>query len=105
MAYEPQDDPYASPRGEGTRFIRFETRDGVARITLARPPANVLSIEMMEEIGAALDALEYQKEVKLVVIAGEGKYFSAGFELTDHQGDRAYLMLENFHRIFEGLAK
>ena len=105
MAYEPQDDPYASTRGEGTRFIRFETRDGVARITLARAPANVLSIEMMEEIGGALDALEYQKDVKLVVVAGDGKYFSAGFELTDHQGDRAYLMLETFHRIFEGLAK
>jgi enoyl-CoA hydratase/carnithine racemase len=50
MAYEPQDDPYAATRGQGTRFIRFETRDGVARLTLCRPPANVLSIEMMEEI-------------------------------------------------------
>jgi enoyl-CoA hydratase/carnithine racemase len=60
---------------------------------------------MMEEIGAALDALEYQRDVKLVVFEAEGKYFSAGFELGDHQGDRAYLMLEAFHRIFEGLAK
>jgi cyclohexa-1,5-dienecarbonyl-CoA hydratase len=105
MAYEPQDDPYGSTRGEGTRFIKFETRDGVARLTLSRAPANVLSIEMMEEISAALDALEYQREVKLVVISADGKYFSAGFELADHQGDRAYLMLENFHRIFDGLVK
>jgi cyclohexa-1,5-dienecarbonyl-CoA hydratase len=105
MAQDPQDDPYASSRPSGTRFIRFETSQGVARITLNRPPGNVLSVEMMEEIAAALDALEYQREVKLVVLAAEGKYFSAGFELGDHQGDRAYLMLEAFHRIFEGLAK
>lgn len=105
MAQDPQDDPYASSRPAATRFIRFETSQGVARITLNRPPGNVLSVEMMEEIGAALDALEYQRDVKLVVLAAEGKYFSAGFELGDHQGDRAYLMLEAFHRIFEGLAK
>ena len=49
--------------------------------------------------------LSSPRDVKLVVISGSGKYFSAGFELGDHQGDRAYLMLESFHRIFEGLAK
>jgi cyclohexa-1,5-dienecarbonyl-CoA hydratase len=105
MAQDPQDDPYASTRDTSTRFIRFETSQGVSRITLNRVPGNVLSVEMMDEIGAALDALEYEKEVKLVVLAAEGKYFSAGFELGDHQGDRAYLMLEAFHRIFEGLSR
>jgi cyclohexa-1,5-dienecarbonyl-CoA hydratase len=105
MAQDPQDDPYATTRGTTTRFIRFETSQGVSRITLNRAPGNVLSVEMMDEIGAALDALEYQRDVKLVVLAAEGKYFSAGFELGDHQGDRAYLMLEAFHRIFEGLSK
>jgi cyclohexa-1,5-dienecarbonyl-CoA hydratase len=105
MAQDPQDDPYGSARTGPTKFVRFQTDQGVARITLNRPPGNVLSVEMMEEIAAALDALEYQREVKLVVLAAEGKYFSAGFELADHQGDRAYLMLEAFHRIFEGLSK
>src|SRR5205085_2131941 len=28
-----------------------------------------------------------------------------GFELSDHLGDRAYLMLEQFRRLFENLAK
>src|ERR671930_557632 len=97
------DDIYGSARTSANRHIRFETSHGISRITLNRPPANVLSIEMMEEIGAALDALEYERDVKLVVLSGEGKYFSAGFELADHQGDRAYLMLESFRRIFEGL--
>jgi enoyl-CoA hydratase/carnithine racemase len=43
--------------------------------------------------------------VKLVILAGGPKYFSAGFEVTEHLGDRAYLMLESFRRIFECLAK
>jgi cyclohexa-1,5-dienecarbonyl-CoA hydratase len=104
MARDPED-IYASARATTTRFIRFDTNQGISRIVLNRPPANVLSIEMMEEIASALDSLEYERDVKLVVVAGEGKYFSAGFELADHQGDRAYLMLETFRRIFEGFAK
>jgi cyclohexa-1,5-dienecarbonyl-CoA hydratase len=85
--------------------LRFETVQGIARLTLDRPPANVLSIDSMREINAALESLEYQREVKLVVLSAAGKYFSPGFELGDHLGDRAYLMLEEFHKIFENLAK
>jgi cyclohexa-1,5-dienecarbonyl-CoA hydratase len=93
----------AAPRSYS--FIHFSTAEGVARITLNRPPANVLSIEVMSEVNHALDALEYQREAKVVVLAATGKYFSAGFELRDHLGDRAYLMLEEFRKIFEQLAK
>ncbi len=36
------------------RFIRCAEKDGVARIVLCRPPLNILTIEMMEEVAAAL---------------------------------------------------
>lgn len=98
-------DVYAQVRPEGYRFLRLETSGAVARLTLNRPPANVLSVEAMAEVNSALESLEYQKDVKLLVIAGTGKYFCAGFELTDHLGDRAYMMLEGFRRIFENMAK
>jgi cyclohexa-1,5-dienecarbonyl-CoA hydratase len=102
---ESADDAYA-PAAEVTyKSLRFETAAGIARLTLDRPPANVLSIDTMREINAALESLEYQKDVKLVVLAAAGKYFSPGFDLGDHLGDRAYLMLEEFRRIFENLAK
>jgi cyclohexa-1,5-dienecarbonyl-CoA hydratase len=99
------DDLYAAPREAAYKSIRFETAQGVARLTLDRPPANVLSIDAMREINAALESLEYQREVKVVVLAAAGKYFSPGFDLSDHLGDRAYLMLEQFQRIFENLSK
>jgi cyclohexa-1,5-dienecarbonyl-CoA hydratase len=103
---DPHDvDVYAPPRDLSYKFIQLDAVQGIARITLNRPPANVLSIEMMQDLNRALESLEYQREIKLVVLVGAGKYFSAGFELQDHLGDRAYVMLESFRRIFENLAK
>jgi cyclohexa-1,5-dienecarbonyl-CoA hydratase len=86
-------------------FIQFSTAGGVARLVLNRPPANVLSVEMLAEVNHALDSLEFQRDVKLLVLSAAGKYFSAGFELQDHLGDRAYVMLEEFGKTFEELGK
>jgi cyclohexa-1,5-dienecarbonyl-CoA hydratase len=103
---DPHDvDVYAPPQDRSYKFIQLDTVQGISRITLNRPPANVLSVEMMQDVNTALESLEYQREVKLVVITATGKYFSAGFELMDHLGDRAYLMLEAFRKIFENLIK
>lgn len=87
------------------QHVQFGIDKGIARLTLNRPPANVLSVEMMGEINAALESLEYEKSVKALVLSATGKYFSPGFELSDHLGDRGYLMLENFRRIFENMAR
>jgi len=110
MAEDFDDDPhdqdvFAPVSVQSLKHIHLDTAQGVARITLNRPPANVLSVEMMQELATAIESLEYQREVKLVTLFGSGKYFSAGFELGDHLGDRAYMMLESFRRIFEAIAK
>jgi cyclohexa-1,5-dienecarbonyl-CoA hydratase len=109
MAEQPEDphevDVYAAPRAAGYKYLQFDTAQGITRLTLNRPPANVLSVEVMDDVNVALESLEYQRDVKLMVLAATGKYFSAGFEVGDHLGDRAYLMLEGFRRIFENLTK
>src|SRR5262249_18451868 len=103
---DPHDaDIFAPVRDASYKHISLHTVQGIARITLNRAPANVLSIDMMIDINTALESLEYARDVKLVVLAAAGKYFSAGFELTDHLGDKAYVMLENFRKIFENLLK
>ena len=99
-------DAFAPTADRAVRYVREDaTQPGVVQITLDRPPANVLSVEMLQELVAAVDSLEYRRDVKLVVVRAAGKYFSAGFELNDHLGDRAYMMLESFRRVFEGLAR
>jgi len=103
---DPHDqDVFASVSAPSFKSILLDTAQGISRITLNRPPANVLSVDMMQELATAIESLEYQRDVKLVTFFATGKYFSAGFELTDHLGDRGYLMLESFRRIFEALGK
>ncbi len=82
------------------RFLRLEVADGVAGLVLARPPLNILNIEMMEELNGALERVQALPEVRALVIAAEGKAFSAGVAVEDHLGDRVKPMLEAFHRIF-----
>ena len=101
----PEADIFAPQRPAGYKHLQLDTAGGIARIILNRPPANVLSVDVMLDLNAALESLEYERGIKLVVLAASGKYFSAGFELSDHVGDKAYLMLEGFRRIFENMAK
>jgi enoyl-CoA hydratase/carnithine racemase len=59
------------------------SRDGnVALLRLNRPEArNALSPEMMEQIAAALEALDPDPDVRCVVIAGSEKVFAAGADI------------------------
>ena len=61
------------------------TRDGpVVRLTLNRPDRrNALNTAMGEAIDAALDALEADREVRIVVLSGAGGHFCAGLDLTE----------------------
>jgi enoyl-CoA hydratase/carnithine racemase len=63
--------------------IRLDHRDGVSTITLDRPPVNAVSLTLVEEALAALDALEARDATRCIVLTGAGtKAFSAGADLT-----------------------
>jgi cyclohexa-1,5-dienecarbonyl-CoA hydratase len=102
---EVADDLYAPAARAAPRYVQIAIDQGVVRLTLNKPPANVLSIEVMEELAAGLESLQYEHGVKLVVVAAAGKYFSAGFDVAEHLGDRSYVMLETFRRILDDLAR
>ena len=85
------------------QFIQCAEAAGVARITLARPPLNILTIAMMEEIASALAWAGTLPGLKAVLVEASGKAFSAGVDVEDHRGDRVKPMLEAFHRIFRRL--
>ena len=82
--------------------IRFDITDGVARIILNEPPLNVLDIAMMREINTALEGLDGDASIKVLVFeAAEGsKAFSAGVDVSEHTADKVEEMIEVFHRIF-----
>lgn len=80
--------------------IRFEIEESLARITLNRPPVNVLNIAMMKELNSAFQILQSETGVKLVVIDSQGKAFSAGVDVKDHTADKVKEMIEVFHLMF-----
>ncbi|MCG6924366.1 MAG: enoyl-CoA hydratase/isomerase family protein [Acidobacteria bacterium] len=98
-------DEYASTESSTLEHVQVDRSGGVVRITLNHPPANLLSSDLMRELATSLESLEFEPETRLVALLASGKYFSAGFEINDHLGDRAYPMLQGFRRIFAALAK
>lgn len=88
------------------QFIKYEVDNGLATLTINRPPFNVLDIPTVAEMNAALDCCLAATDVKLLVITGAGeKAFSAGVEVADHTPDKVDHMIEVFHGIFRRLQK
>ena len=85
--------------------IRVESRgDSVARMVLARPPLNVLNIAMLKELCDAVDELAGRPGLRALVIAAEGRAFSAGVDVEDHVGEKVGPMIAAFHGLFRRLA-
>ncbi|PYK30482.1 MAG: hypothetical protein DME57_06760 [Verrucomicrobia bacterium] len=85
--------------------IKFQIENRVARITFARPPLNVLNIQMMREIGAALDDCADRRDLAAILFdAAPGtKAFSAGVAIEEHVAETVFKMLDSFHFIFRAL--
>ena len=70
---------------ENLETIRFERRaDRIAVITLNRPERlNAISRRMIGEVGKALDVVEADADLRVVVVHGAGRAFCSGFDLKD----------------------
>lgn len=87
------------------------TCDGsAARIVLNRPDKrNALSLELMEEVIAAVRELSARRDTRTIVIEGAGPAFSAGHDLSEmigrdreffaHLFDRCSVMMETLHEV------
>jgi len=81
--------------------IIYELADGVAKITINRPPLNVLNTETISEITSALKTAQSDKNISAIVITGSGdRAFSVGVDIKDHLPDKIDATLEGFHRMF-----
>jgi enoyl-CoA hydratase len=64
--------------------VRYETDGQIATITLNRPEAaNAQNTQMIEDIDSAFDSALADDEVRVVILAGEGKHFSSGHDLKE----------------------
>ncbi|MGI9431800.1 MAG: crotonase/enoyl-CoA hydratase family protein [Myxococcota bacterium] len=63
--------------------VRYEERDTLAIITLSRPEKlNTLTEAVVQGVADGIDAATASKGVRAVVLRGEGRVFTAGYDLV-----------------------
>ncbi len=96
-----------STTGEGLtyKYIQLDISTNVARVTLNRPPHNVLTVDMMEELAKAIEGLHDQRQVRAILIqaADACTAFSAGVAVEESRSDRVFQMLEAFQSVFRNM--
>ncbi|SER82006.1 enoyl-CoA hydratase-related protein [Psychrobacillus sp. OK032] len=63
--------------------LKIENEKQITYITIANPPVNALSIITLQELEKAIDVAVEDSETKVIVITGEGKFFSAGANIKE----------------------
>ena len=71
-----------------SNFVKVDVEDSIAILTLMRAEAaNALSIKMMHEMNEALETIQYDRSIRVVIVTGDGeKAFCAGADLKERNG-------------------
>jgi enoyl-CoA hydratase len=88
-------------------FLSWTIDEGVAVATISRPPANALSQQLIQEVNELLTAVEHDEKVRVIVLHGEGKFFSAGADIKEFtsvtSGSEFATLAKNGQIVFERL--
>jgi len=81
--------------------VLYESSNGVARISINRPPLNILNVETLLELTLALERAKNDPSVTVVTITGAGdRAFSAGVDIRDHLPEKVSSTLAVFNKVF-----
>lgn len=88
-------------------FLSWKVEDGVAILSISRPPANALARALILEIDEALTALQDDEAVRVILLHGDGRFFSAGADIKEFTGvssaEEFTRLAENGQQVFERL--
>lgn len=89
--------------------VQVEVEGPVAILTISRPDKlNAFDIDMLRSLALACDEIEANATVRVAIITGEGKAFSAGGDIKAWSGMRpeefGHQWVRFGHRVFERLA-
>jgi enoyl-CoA hydratase/carnithine racemase len=98
-----------SEKPASEKRVRIDVDGSVAVMTVSRPDRlNALDIDMLKALGAACDAVEANLDIRVAIITGEGKAFSAGGDIKAWGGmepqEFGHGWVRLGHRVFERLA-
>lgn len=61
--------------------VKTEAKDQVATVTIDRPPVNAMTRESYLEVRDAFRALNVQQDLRVAILTGAGRAFSAGIDM------------------------
>jgi len=82
--------------------VRLEALEGGAiwRAILSTPKANILDMEKCEILSGIFAEAADAKNLKAVILEGEGPHFSFGASVQEHLPEQIETMLHGFHGLF-----
>ncbi len=87
--------------------LTLEVKENIAVLTLSRPESmNVINSELLNGLGEAIKDLSHNKNVRAMIITGEGKAFAAGADIKELKGmkpDKAFNFSRKGQQIFQRL--
>lgn len=70
-----------------TKDLLVEVHEGIAVLTMNRPEVhNAISMSMRKMLGEALESLNEDDDVRVLILTGAGKSFCAGVDLKERKG-------------------
>lgn len=88
-------------------LVTVEPLEGgtVVLLTLNRPKGNILSMEMMAALRAALHNAAANTHLKLAIMRGAGGQFCYGASVEEHRKEQAPAMLTAFHALLQDVVE
>lgn len=84
--------------------LHIEKDSRVIRLTMERPPLNVLDLDLLRELDQMLSLCADDKAIDVVVLRGAGtRAFSAGVDIRDHTREKVPEMLAVVHNVIRKL--
>ena len=66
-----------------TTPISITTNAAIAVVEIKSPPVNALGYAVREGLVKAIETLETKADIKAIILTGEGRFFSAGADITE----------------------
>ncbi|KJS28641.1 MAG: enoyl-CoA hydratase [Desulfatitalea sp. BRH_c12] len=88
-------------------LVISDVAEGIANLTLNRPEAmNAFSVAMLQAMGRALADLRFDPAIRVVIVTGAGKAFSAGADLKERAGmspEQVKAFIFNIRRLMDDI--
>ena len=88
-----EEEPVSNPEA-----VKFKAEGRLARLTLSRPPLNVMNIAMIKRANEFLGSLSTRGDLCGLLIEAEGPIFSAGVDVPEHRRETVEQMIGTFHQ-------